>query len=132
MSASDRVGDDAGEPLTIVVLGASGDLARKKIFPALFSVFCQDLLPKRFQVFGFSRTALSDGEFREKIGAGLACRYVPGESCERYRGAFLERCFYVAGKYDSPDAFLDLYQRMVVVEASRTGCSIWRFRRFFS
>ena len=35
-----------GEPLSVVVVGASGDLARKKTYPALFKLFCMSLLPK--------------------------------------------------------------------------------------
>lgn len=99
-------------PLSIIVVGASGDLARKKLFPALFSLYCQGFLPKRFNIFGFARSDFSDGLFREKVEEHLTCRYVPGESCEDRMDEFLSHCFYVAGQYDSQDSFLDLFQRM--------------------
>jgi len=99
-------------PLCITVIGASGDLARKKIFPALFSLYCQDLLPADFRVFGFARSAMDDAGFRGLITRHLTCRYTPGESvCAERMRTFLARCYYVSGQYDSPDAFLDLYAR---------------------
>jgi glucose-6-phosphate 1-dehydrogenase len=102
----------ANDGLCITVIGASGDLARKKIFPALFALFCQDLLPSQFRVFGFARSHMDDAAFRQLVARHLTCRYTPeaGVCTERMR-VFLERCFYVTGQYDSPDAFLDLYAR---------------------
>jgi len=103
-------------PVTIVVIGASGDLARKKVIPALFALFSQDLLPKRFQIIGFARRPMTDEEFRNRITEHLTCRYVPGQSCAQYMTDFLARCSYVAGQYDSRDSFLSLYEKMRIVE----------------
>ncbi len=102
--------------LTIVVVGASGDLARKKILPALFALYCQGFLPERFHVFGFARSKLTDAEFRAKITEHLTCRYVPGESCADRMDEFLGRCRYRSGIYGSRDSFLDLYQVMREIE----------------
>lgn len=60
--------------LSIVVVGASGDLARKKIFPALFALYYESMLPEHFFVYGFSRTNFTDAEFRDTIVANLTCR----------------------------------------------------------
>ncbi len=95
--------------LTVVVIGASGDLARKKIFPALFSLYCQKLLPGRFSVVGFSRKEMSGEMFRNAIAEHLTCRYTPGKECQDLMGQFLDRCHYVSGQYDSADSFLELY-----------------------
>lgn len=110
---------NGAEMLSIVVVGASGDLACKKIFPALFALYSQDLLPDNFAVFGFARTQMDAAAFREKITGNLTCRYVPGESCAEKMRAFLERCYYVSGQYGSTDSVLDLYQRMRGVEDGR-------------
>ena len=50
-------------PLAIAVLGASGDLARKKLYPALFSLYCQGFLPPNFRVYGFARTRMTEELF---------------------------------------------------------------------
>lgn len=94
------------DALSIVVVGASGDLAVNKIFPALFALYCRKMLPESFSCFGFARTPLNDEQFRELLMAHLTCRYTPGEEeCRRYMDAFLKRCFYVPGQYDSIEHF---------------------------
>lgn len=60
--------------LSIVVVGASGDLARKKIFPALFALYYQGLLPKHVQIVGYARSKTTTEEFREKMYSTLGCR----------------------------------------------------------
>lgn len=64
--------------LSIVVVGGSGDLAKKKIFPALFALYYQGLLPKHVQIVGYARSEASDDEFRDKIMGTLACRVDAG------------------------------------------------------
>jgi glucose-6-phosphate 1-dehydrogenase len=105
--------------LSIIVVGASGDLACRKIFPALFSLYCQDLLPERLNIVGFARTPMTDEAFRARITEKLTCRYAPGASCADRMDAFLGRCRYVAGQYGSRDAFLDLFQVLQEVETER-------------
>jgi glucose-6-phosphate 1-dehydrogenase len=102
--------------LSIIVVGASGDLARKKIFPALFALYCQGFLPKDVNILGFARSPMSDESFRESITEKLTCRYAPGSSCGKFMEAFLARCVYCAGAYGSSDAFLGLYERMRPLE----------------
>ncbi len=55
----------------LVIFGASGDLTRRKLVPALFSLFKRKLLPKNFAVLGASRTPLSDEDFRKRAGEFL-------------------------------------------------------------
>ena len=50
----------------LVIFGASGDLTKRKLIPALFDLFQQKLLPEKFAVLGASRTPLSDAAFGEK------------------------------------------------------------------
>jgi glucose-6-phosphate 1-dehydrogenase len=108
----------AGLPLGIVVVGASGDLAQRKIFPALFALFSQGLLPPNFQVFGLARSVMDQSAFRAKIEQNLTCRYVPHASCAELEAEFLKRCHYVSGQYSSSDSFLDLFQFMRGIEGT--------------
>ena len=102
--------------LGIVIVGASGDLAQRKVIPALFSLFCQNYLPTDFHLYGLARSAHDHESFRRKIAETLTCRYVPGESCAALTDEFLTRCYYCQGQYSSVDSFLDLYQLMHHVE----------------
>ncbi|MCF6176955.1 MAG: glucose-6-phosphate dehydrogenase [Victivallaceae bacterium] len=100
------------DKLNIIVFGASGDLAAKKIFPALFSLYSRRLLPEQVNFYGFSRSAFTDEEFRDRITATLTCRYTPDHSCEKFMHDFLARCFYCRGDYNDSAAYEQLEQLM--------------------
>jgi len=106
--------------LSFIVIGASGDLSRKKVFPALFALYCQGYLPEEFHVFGFARSRFSEAEFRARITEHLTCRYAPGDSCAQRMEEFLARCHYMSGKYGSSDSFLDLFTMMRRHEGGRS------------
>jgi glucose-6-phosphate 1-dehydrogenase len=55
------------ENCILVIFGASGDLTRRKLIPAIYDLFCQDILPEKFAVLGVSRTELTDEEFRDRM-----------------------------------------------------------------
>src|ERR671937_2769113 len=55
------------DPCVLVIFGASGDLATKKLFPALYSLAFRRLLPEHFAVLGVARTEETDDEFRERM-----------------------------------------------------------------
>jgi glucose-6-phosphate 1-dehydrogenase len=55
------------DPCALVIFGASGDLTRRKLFPALYSLALRRLLPQRFGVVGVARTDESDEQFRERM-----------------------------------------------------------------
>jgi glucose-6-phosphate 1-dehydrogenase len=57
--------------LILVIFGASGDLASRKLIPALFSLKSQNLLPERFTILGIGRTKLSTEEFRGKMNSAI-------------------------------------------------------------
>src|SRR5712692_9391890 len=54
-------------PCTLVLFGATGDLTRRKLIPALYSLACQNLLPERFAIVAFARRPKTDEEFREDL-----------------------------------------------------------------
>ena len=95
-------------PLAITVIGATGDLAVRKIFPALFALDARDALPPETRLFGFARSALSDEAFRDRIAPGLRCEELPGGICNERRREFLPRCRFMQGNYERPDDFARL------------------------
>jgi glucose-6-phosphate 1-dehydrogenase len=104
------------ESASIIVIGASGDLARKKVIPALFALYCQKLLPERVKIVGFARSNLTQEQFRNMVTEHLTCRYAPGKSCGELMEQFLEQCFFVSGKYDSPESFIALSEELRKLE----------------
>ncbi|XP_057454462.1 glucose-6-phosphate 1-dehydrogenase, chloroplastic-like isoform X1 [Lotus japonicus] len=108
-----------GSNLSITVVGASGDLAKKKIFPALFALFYEDCLPENFLVFGFARTKMTSEELRNMISRTLTCRIDKRANCEDKMDQFLKRCFYHSGLYNSEGSFSDLDCKMKEKEGGK-------------
>lgn len=104
--------------LSIIVLGASGDLAKKKTFPALFNLYKQGFLQlKGVHIFGYSRTKLSDDELRDRIQG-----YLPmGDGDSSNVSDFLQLIKYVSGSYDSPEGFQELDKAISEHEISKNS-----------
>lgn len=78
--------------LSICVLGASGDLARKKTYPALFALFSKGFLPVNLQVVGYARSAMTKEQFHnEHLRPNL--KGDPGKI-----ESFLDLCSYINGE----------------------------------
>jgi glucose-6-phosphate 1-dehydrogenase len=55
------------QPFSLVIFGASGDLARRKLIPALWSLYAGRTLPEPFAIIGTARTEMTDDEFRTRM-----------------------------------------------------------------
>jgi glucose-6-phosphate 1-dehydrogenase len=55
------------DPFSLIIFGASGDLARRKLIPALWSLYASRTLPEPFTIIGTSRTEITDEEFRTRM-----------------------------------------------------------------
>ena len=109
-----------------------GDLARKKIYPALFALYVEDMLPENFSVYGYARSKMSDEEFRDYIGGSLTCRVTDEDSCGDKYDTFLERCYYQPGQYSDESDFKALSERMTGTEkaGSHLMPKLWHLTGF--
>jgi glucose-6-phosphate 1-dehydrogenase len=99
------------DPCAIVMFGASGDLAKRKLMPALFDLARHSCLAPRFSLVGFARTQMRDEDFRRTGDEALAkVKVSPGE--ENKRQEFVKQMQYFSGNYDDPDSFTRLAQRL--------------------
>src|SRR5882762_4838444 len=80
------------DPFTLVIFGATGDLAARKLFPAVFALARGKSLPADFIVVGVGRRAKDDPAFREDVRKSLAASHADAPSGEVDR--FLGRVFY--------------------------------------
>jgi glucose-6-phosphate 1-dehydrogenase len=99
------------DPCAIVMFGASGDLARRKLLPALYDLSYHACLAPRFRLLGFARTHMSDDDFRQKAGESLPKGNEEGAD-ENQKAEFLKQLQYFAGDYDDPEAFRQLAKRL--------------------
>jgi glucose-6-phosphate 1-dehydrogenase len=103
-------------PCVVAVFGASGDLTRRKLMPALFRLDAERRLHERFAVVGFARSELGDDAFRRAVREGLAEHAgASGEAVDR----FVSRLHYVAGGYDDDRALAALRAKLDAVAGAR-------------
>jgi glucose-6-phosphate 1-dehydrogenase len=96
-------------PCTVVVLGARGDLSRRKLLPALYHLALDGLLPPASSILGLAREDLDDASFRKTVRDELAADHeVDAESWRR----FGERLFYLRGDLQDPAAYAELARRV--------------------
>ncbi|XP_037925404.1 glucose-6-phosphate 1-dehydrogenase isoform X2 [Hermetia illucens] len=103
---------DSKIPHIFVTFGASGDLARKKIYPTLWWLFRDNLLPMQTKFFGYARSKLSKDGLRELCHPYMKVR--PGET-EKYE-EFWRLNHYVAGSYETRRDFEMLNQEIIKEE----------------
>ena len=109
-------------PCLLVVFGASGDLAMRKLLPAVFHLAGQDLLDPAFTVLGFARTVMTDDQFRQHAVEGLrehSRAEHNGGLDEQRIDDFAARLFYQPGGYDDLGAFQKLAERVQALDAER-------------
>ena len=82
------------EVLSIVVVGASGDLAKKKTYPSLLKLYEENLLPKELIIYGYARSSKTHEGLRQHLYPHL----IKTGTSEHIVNSFLERCFYYSGK----------------------------------
>lgn len=98
-------------PCGLVLFGASGDLTRRKLLPALFALFQKKLLPAEFFLLGCARSSKSDEVFRGEVRQALAA--APGGAD---RDVFVGRCYYQVGEYTGLDPYFALQERLQQLE----------------
>ncbi|KAI3854026.1 hypothetical protein MKX03_035396 [Papaver bracteatum] len=105
--------------LSIIVLGASGDLAKKKTFPALYNLYRKGFLQSNeVHIFGYARSKMSDDELRVRIREYLIKKDTSPEQSEDV-SKFLQLMKYVSGNYDSDEGFKFLDKEISAHELSR-------------
>src|SRR5574341_256542 len=77
----------------LVIFGASGDLTKRKLIPALFALYKQNLLTEQFAILGVSRSDLSDTAFRERMSEGIKL-YSEKQPEEKMLNSFCKNIHY--------------------------------------
>ena len=92
----------------IVLFGATGDLARRKLLPGLFNLHCAGLVPERYRVIGVSRpaSALTDDEFRERARAAVQERGMREPSGAEWED-FVGHLFFAGADVGEPSTLVE-------------------------
>jgi glucose-6-phosphate 1-dehydrogenase len=98
-------------PHAVVIFGASGDLAGRKLLPAFWNLFVKGLLPERFAIIGYSRTEMTDDEFREHARESVKLHGGQPPEGDAWP-TFAERISYLPGDFASDGDMTHLGPRL--------------------
>lgn len=115
-----KINEPKNIPTVFVIFGATGDLMKKKIAPALFNLYKKDRLPKLFKVIGVSRSILSDDDFRGRIGDILKSH---GAQEDVAYHAFLQLFSFKPGQFDDKENYKNIAKSLLDVDTSWGVCS---------
>ncbi|MBI2644142.1 MAG: glucose-6-phosphate dehydrogenase [Candidatus Wildermuthbacteria bacterium] len=107
-------------PSVFVIFGATGDLMRRKLAPALFRLYQKKMLPPLFQIVGFSRRELTNEEFRKEVQTILE-QYAPTAK-EQIR-EFVRSLLYQQGLFERRKGYKDLAQLLGMRDREWRVCS---------
>src|SRR6266404_2461919 len=98
-------------PCVMVIFGATGDLTKRKLIPALSKLAADNVLSKQFAIIGFAGNDFTTESFRKTLA-----EEIPKYSSTKINPAiwawFAERIYYVKGDFQDPEAFKRLGQQV--------------------
>ncbi len=106
--ASNRITD----PCNIVFFGASGDLMKRMLMPAMYNLRLGDILPTNFGIVGFSRSEYSDDDFRTQMKQSVKEFSRSGPPEDTLWNDFVQRVSYICGDFDDVDCFKKLKEHL--------------------
>lgn len=99
--------------LILIIFGASGDLTARKLIPALFNLYIQNLLPDEFLILGIGRTSLTDSTFKDKVRKDLIKFNIQGTDSDII--SFIEKIYFSAMDPSRVEDYADLVKRLDVL-----------------
>ncbi len=120
-------GAERADPCTMVIFGATGDLTKRKLFPALYQLAAEHLLAPAFTVLGVGREAMDDATFRAKMRESLTLSGEVKQVNEEVWQSLAERTFYAGGDATNPAAYEGIKTRLAEIEATHSTMECNRF-----
>ncbi len=107
------------EPVTVVLFGASGDLAKRKVIPAMFDLAQYKALGERYAIVGFARTPMTDDSFRSMAGDAAKTIGEGGPPDPAKWDEFAPNLFYTSGDYNDQNAYAELAKRLAELDQQK-------------
>ncbi|MGH1366728.1 MAG: glucose-6-phosphate dehydrogenase [Calditrichia bacterium] len=98
------------ENCTVVIFGASGDLTKRKLIPALFSLYKLNLMPEKWRILGLARTDWKDADFQKAMRAGLD--EFAGDGDKELKDTFIKSLAYEAMDFMDDKAYANVKKRL--------------------
>ncbi|MBU0458579.1 glucose-6-phosphate dehydrogenase (NADP(+)) [Patescibacteria group bacterium] len=101
-------------PFSLIIFGASGHLAKLKLYPELYILELKERLPKDYSIVGFSRTEMSEDEFKKLVEDSVR-ENMPAVN-EEVLKKFLDHISYHQGQYSDEADFKSLNEKLESLE----------------
>jgi glucose-6-phosphate 1-dehydrogenase len=105
----------SADPCVMVIFGASGDLTKRKLIPALYNLAKHNLLPKEFAIVGLARSGMSNEAFRKKISHDLN-EFATSSVDSAFASWFSERLHYISGDVTDEKTYEQLKNQLKLVD----------------
>jgi glucose-6-phosphate 1-dehydrogenase len=107
------------DPCVVVIFGASGDLTKRKLVPALYRLTQEKLLPAEFAIVGFSRTPVSHDQFRANMREAVETYSASNSVDEEVWQSFAQGIFYTAGDINDSAAYKRMSELLEQIDRER-------------
>lgn len=104
----------ASAPFSLLLFGASGNLAKLKLYPAFAQLALKGRLPAQFAIVGFARTEMDDASFRALVAESVRAAGIEWDAATEKE--FLSHVFYQRGGYDDKASYAALQARLTTIE----------------
>lgn len=102
-----------GDPCTLVIFGASGDLTGRKPVPALFHLACSGCLAEDFQILGVARDPWDSAVFRDRMRAAVSASAEIHQFDAAHWSMFVSRLDYLQAEFSDPEAYRRMAEPLV-------------------
>ena len=103
------------QPCSLVIFGGGGDLAKRKLLPAVYNLALDGVLPAHFAVLGFAKSELNDDTFRQFAREGVE-KYSRRSLDPAHWPEFERSLYYMSGSFDDPAAYAEMKRRLEAIE----------------
>jgi glucose-6-phosphate 1-dehydrogenase len=100
------------DPCSIVIFGATGDLAKRMLFPALYNLRLGDILPASYGIVGFSRSQMSSDDFRDLVKTDIDQFSRSGPAKDPLWSEFAQKLTYMSGDFDDVGSYVRLKETL--------------------
>ncbi len=107
------------EPCSVILFGASGDLAKRKVIPAMYDLAQHNSLGERYAIIGFARTQMTDESFRTTIGEAAKTISEVGPIDPAKWNDFSSNLYYSAGEYGDLNSYAQLAKRLAEIDKEK-------------
>ena len=113
--------DSKPEPAVVVLFGAAGDLAWRKLTPALYNLYLDEWLPENFAVVGLDMKELSDEDFRARVRDGIDKFSRRGKADASTWQKFATHLTFLCANFDDANAYAKLAKRLGAHDQDRNA-----------